>query len=45
MAIKASLKYTRVGVQRARLVADMVRGKNVNEAIGLLSFSKRRQLH
>ncbi len=42
MAIKASLKYTRVGVQRARLVADMVRGKNVNEAIGLLSFSKKK---
>ena len=42
MALKASLKYTRVGTQRARLVADMVRGKTVNEAIGLLSFSKKK---
>ena len=42
MEIKAELKYTRVGVQRARLTADMVRGKNVNEAISLLSFSTKK---
>lgn len=42
MELKASLKYTRVGAQRARLVADLVRGKDVNEAIGLLSFSKKK---
>lgn len=42
MELRASLKYMHVGVQRARLVADLVRGKNVNEAIGLLSFSKKK---
>ena len=42
MELKASLQYTKVGVQRARLVADLVRGKGVNEAIGLLSFSKKK---
>ena len=42
MELKASLQYTRVGAQRARLVADLVRGKDVNEAISLLSFSKKK---
>lgn len=42
MELKASLKYTRVAVQRARLVADLVRGKNVNDAIGLLAFSNKK---
>ena len=42
MELKASLKYTRVGAMRARLVADLVRGKGVNEAIGLLSLSKKK---
>ena len=45
MELKASLKYTRVGVQRARLAADLVRGKNVNEAMGLLSFSQKKSAH
>ena len=42
MEVKANLKYTRVGAQRARLVADLVRGKDVNRAIELLSFSKKK---
>ncbi len=42
MALKASLKYVGVGTQRARLVADLVRGKGVNEALGLLSISKKK---
>ncbi len=42
MEVRSILKYTRVSAQRARLVADMVRGKDVNEAIGLLSFSKKK---
>ena len=31
-----------MSTQRARLVADLVRGKDVNEAIGLLSFSSKK---
>ena len=42
MEVRAVLKYTRVGAQRARLMADLIRGKNVNEAVGLLSFSKKK---
>lgn len=38
MEVKAKLRYARVGAQRARLVADLVRGKDVNEAIRELSF-------
>lgn len=42
MELKVCLKYTRIGVQRARLVADLVRGKTVNEAMGLLTFSQKK---
>ncbi len=42
MELRASLKYTRVSTQRARLVADLVRGKGVNTALGLLTFSKKK---
>lgn len=38
MEVKASLKYTRVGAQKARLVADLVRGKDVSEALKTLKF-------
>jgi len=37
MESKASLQYARVGAQKARLVADVVRGKNVNEAVKILT--------
>ena len=42
MEVKASLKYARVGAQKARLVADVVRGKNVDEAIKLLTFMNKK---
>ena len=42
MELKASLKYTRVSTQRARVVADLVRGKDVNTALGLLTFCKKK---
>lgn len=38
MEVKASLRFARVGTQKARLVADVVRGKDVNEAIRALTF-------
>ena len=37
----ASAKYLRGSAQKARLVVDMIRGKDVNEALGLLRFSKK----
>ena len=45
MEIKASLKYVRVGAQKARLVADLVRGHTVNDAVSLLTFSKKKSAH
>lgn len=38
MEVKAHLNSCRIGAQKARLVADMVRGKDVNEAIRILTF-------
>jgi len=38
MEIKSSLKFLRVAPRKARLVADLVRGKDVNTALGLLKF-------
>ena len=42
MEVKASLKYAKVGTQKARLVADLVRGMDVNEAIKTLTFNKKK---
>lgn len=42
MEVKASLKYARVGDQKARIVADMVRGKMVNEAIRILTHDNKK---
>jgi len=38
MEVKAKLRNSRVGCQKARILADMVRGKEVGEAIKILSF-------
>lgn len=38
MEVRAKLSYTRVSARKARLVADLVRGKDVNEAINILTF-------
>lgn len=42
MEVKASLKFARVGDQKARIVADMIRGKMVNEAIRILTFDNKK---
>ena len=42
MEVKAKLKYARVGEQKARIVADLIRGKNVNEAIRSLTSRKEK---
>ncbi len=42
MEVKASLQYARVGEQKARLVANMVRGKNVSIAIKSLTFMNKK---
>ncbi|MEM9176823.1 MAG: 50S ribosomal protein L22 [Myxococcota bacterium] len=40
--VKASLSNYRVSAQKARLVADQIRGKNVEEALNLLDLSPKR---
>lgn len=42
MEVKASVKYGRLGVQKTREVADLIRGRNVNEAFSILTFSTRK---
>ena len=42
MEVKASLKNAKVGEQKARIVADMVRGKMVNDAIRILTYDNKK---
>lgn len=42
MQSKAILRFARVSPQKARLVADMVRGKDVAEAVEALSFTQKK---
>ena len=37
----AKLSYARVSVQKACFVLDAIRGKNVNEALGILTYNPR----
>jgi len=41
MEVKAKLKFARVAPRKARLVADLVRGKRSEEAVNILSFTKK----
>lgn len=38
MEVRAKLSFARIGSQKARIVADLVRGKRVDEAIKILTF-------
>ena len=42
MDARASAKYMRGSPQKARLVVDMIRGKNVNEALAVLQYTNKR---
>ena len=42
MEARASAKYLRGSAQKARLVIDMIRGKNVNQALAILRFANKR---
>ena len=45
MEVAARLKGARISAQKARLVADQVRGMPVEEALGLLEFSQKKAAH
>lgn len=40
MEVAAKLSKANLSAQKARLVADQIRGKQVEEALGILKFSK-----
>ena len=42
MAWKAVHRYARISATKARLVVDMIRGRDVNEALDLLKFTPNR---
>lgn len=42
MESKATLRFARVSARKARLVADLIRGKDVPQAIEVLSFTDKK---
>ena len=42
MQSTAKLRHARVSAQKARLVADLVRGQDVSEAIEMLTFTRKK---
>ncbi|MCP5148319.1 MAG: 50S ribosomal protein L22 [Pseudomonadales bacterium] len=45
MEVAAKLKGARISAQKARLVADQVRGMPVEQALNLLEFSTKKAAH
>ncbi|MDX6554929.1 MAG: large subunit ribosomal protein [Miltoncostaeaceae bacterium] len=43
--VRATAKYVRVSARKARLVADLVRGKGVADAQAILAYSTRAAAH
>jgi large subunit ribosomal protein L22 len=42
MAFKAKHRFARISPRKARLLMDLIRGRNVDDAITLLRFNKKR---
>ncbi|HJP49938.1 MAG TPA: 50S ribosomal protein L22 [Pseudomonadales bacterium] len=45
MEVAARLKGAKISAQKARLVADQIRGKDVGEALDILNFSTKKGAH
>ena len=41
MEVKARLRFVRIAPRKARLVADLIRGKKSEEALSILTFTKK----
>ena len=39
---RAQIKYIRTSPRKLRLVCDLIKGRNINEVLGILSASKQR---
>lgn len=42
MQVAATLRYARISPQKVRLIADEIRGKNVDDALKVLSFTPKK---
>ena len=42
MQVKAHHRYARISAQKTRPVADLIRGKKVEEAVNLLTFTRNK---
>jgi large subunit ribosomal protein L22 len=42
MAFRATHRYARIAPRKARLILDLIRGRDVEDALALLKFSKKR---
>lgn len=42
MRVSAQHKNARISAQKARLVADLIRGKDINQALNILTFSPQK---
>jgi large subunit ribosomal protein L22 len=40
--VKAKLRYLRIAPRKVRLVADLIRGKSVEEAERILNFTRKK---
>ena len=38
---KATLKYARISARKVKIVADLIRGKDVNEALAIVKFTPK----
>tara|TARA_Y100001970_G_scaffold250734_1_gene322803 strand:- start:22879 stop:23220 length:342 start_codon:yes stop_codon:yes gene_type:complete len=45
MQVSAKLRSARVSSQKARLIVNQIRGKNVDDAMGILTFAPQKSAH
>ena len=38
---RATLRYTRISARKVKIVADLIRGKNVDEALAIVKFTPK----
>ena len=38
---KATLKYSRISARKVKIVADLIRGKDVDEALAIVKFTPK----
>lgn len=44
MQVSATHRYARISPQKARLVADLIRGKTAEQAVNMLAFSDKKEI-